>query len=320
MALANAWVVGETTPDGPTPLSLELVAAARALADHVSVITWNGYGSDAASSYGSHGVSAIYELGPISGMPGAPVAAAIAAQVVAAQPGVVVIGTTYDGRDIAGRLSARLDKTVATNVIGLELDGTNVLARNAIFGGATVVTTELSGSAPHLVLVRAKSFAAEEVAGSPAEVSTWPIPELGAIGTPTIEQRHVEERTGPALDEAGVVVSGGRGLGDADKYAMVEELAKLLGGAPGATRAIVDAGWVPYAYQVGQTGKTVKPNLYIALGISGATQHLVGMKGAKRIIAINKDKDAPIFGVADLGIVGDVHKIVPKLIEAIKAR
>ena len=130
---------------------------------------------------------------------------------------------------------------------------------------------------------------------------------------------HVEESTGPKLDEAAIVVSGGRGLGEAGKYEMIEQLAKLLKGAPGASRAIVDAGWVPYSYQVGQTGKVVKPTVYIAAGISGATQHMVGMKGAKNIIAINKDKEAPIFSIADLGIVGDVHKVLPKLIEALQA-
>jgi electron transfer flavoprotein alpha subunit len=139
-------------------------------------------------------------------------------------------------------------------------------------------------------------------------------------GTAKVLQRHVEEHSGPILDEADIVVSGGRGLGDAEKYSMIEELAKLLKGAPGASRAIVDAGWVPYSYQVGQTGKVVKPNIYLAVGISGATQHMVGMKGSKNIIAINKDAEAPILSIADLGIVGDAHKVVPQLIEALKNR
>ena len=135
-----------------------------------------------------------------------------------------------------------------------------------------------------------------------------------------VKNRFVEESSGPKLDEASIVVAGGRGIGDAEKYEMIETLATLLKGAPGASRAVVDSGWVPYSYQVGQTGKVVKPAVYLACGISGATQHLVGMKGSQNIIAINKDEEAPIFGVADLGIVGDVHKVLPKLIEALKAR
>ena len=144
--------------------------------------------------------------------------------------------------------------------------------------------------------------------------------DLGNTDAAVVKDRFVEETSGPKLDEAAVVVSGGRGLGEAEKYEMIETLAGLVRGAPGASRAVVDAGWVPYSYQVGQTGKVVKPTVYVACGISGATQHLVGMKGSANIIAINKDEEAPIFGIADLGIVGDVHKVLPKLIEALQAR
>jgi electron transfer flavoprotein alpha subunit len=146
------------------------------------------------------------------------------------------------------------------------------------------------------------------------------MPDVGHAGAVTVTERHVEESQGPDLEAANVVISGGRGLGGADKFEMVQELASLLGGAVGATRAVVDSGWVPYSLQVGQTGKTVKPDVYIACGISGAMQHVVGMKDASTIIAINKDPEAPIFGLSDLGIVGDVHKVVPALIEALKAR
>jgi electron transfer flavoprotein alpha subunit len=246
------------------------------------------------------------------------VASAIAAQVGAGNaPGAILFGTTYDGRDVAGRLSAKLDRTVLTNNVDIEADGDALVCTTPVFGGTTLVKTKFTSGGPELVLIRPKSFAAEATGGGAAEVAALEVPEAGVA---KITNRHVEEATGPKLDEAEIVVSGGRGLGEKEKYEMIEQLAKLLKAAPGASRAIVDAGWVPYSYQVGQTGKVVKPTVYIANGISGATQHLVGMKGSKNIIAINKDSEAPIFSVADLGIVGDVHKVVPKLIEALQAR
>jgi len=244
----------------------------------------------------------------------------MAAAIAAGQgPSAILIPTSYDGRDIAGRLSAKADLPVLTNITGLE-GGDELTTQHPVFGGTQIVNARFTGQGPGIFVVRAKSFAPEPAGGAPASVVALAVPDLGATNTASIVNRHVEERTGPQLDEAAVVVSGGRGLGDAANYSMVEEAAKLLNGAAGASRAIVDAGWVPYSHQVGQTGKTVKPTVYLACGISGATQHMVGMKGSKNIIAINKDQDAPIFTVADLGIVGDVHKVLPALIEALKAR
>ena len=227
---------------------------------------------------------------------------------------------TYEGRDIAGRLSAKLDRPVLTNVTGLVEGGGGLASQHPVFGGSHIVTARFTGAGPAIFVIRAKSFAAEPAGGGAASVVPASVPDLASTNTAKVVERHVEERSGPKLDEAAVVVSGGRGLGEASNYALIEELAKLLHGAAGASRAIVDAGWVPYSHQVGQTGKTVKPTVYVACGISGATQHLVGMKGSKNIVAINKDSEAPIFSVADLGIVGDVHKVLPALIEALKAK
>jgi electron transfer flavoprotein alpha subunit len=231
-----------------------------------------------------------------------------------------LVPTSYDGRDIAGRLSARLDRPVLTNVTGLTESGGTITSEHPVFGGALIVRARFTGEAPGIFVIRAKSFAAEPAGGAPAAVVALAAGDVGATGTATVTASHKEERSGPSLDEASIVVSGGRGLGEAAAYSMIEELAALLHGAAGASRAIVDAGWVPYSHQVGQTGKTVKPSVYLAFGISGATQHLVGMKGSKTIVAVNKDRDAPIFTIADLGIVGDVHKVLPALIDALKNR
>jgi electron transfer flavoprotein alpha subunit len=317
--VAKVWVLAESTAGKVSSLSLELLTKARELGD-VEAVAWGPDVASIAGDLGAHGASVVHDLGDLGqSLAGVPVASAIAAAIQAGNgPEVLLIGQSYDGRDVAGRLSAQLDRPVLTNVVGIDA-GSPPVASHAIFGGATIVQATFTGSAPYIYVVRPKSFAPEPSGGT-ATVQSLAVPETGATNASVVNDRHVEERSGPQLDEAAVVVSGGRGLGEAANYAMVEELAKLLKGAPGASRAIVDAGWVPYAYQVGQTGKTVKPNLYIACGISGATQHMVGMKGSKNIIAINKDAEAPIFGIADLGIVGDVHKVLPALIEALKNR
>ena len=321
MAISKILVLAESADGKVATSTLELLTGARATGATVEAVI-AGDGAAEAAELGAFGASKVYATGDLSGsLLGVPVASAIAGLIAAGNaPDIILVSQTYDGRDIAGRLSVKLDKTVLTNGVGLSVDGDTVVVDHAVFGGTKIVKASFTGAGPHIVLIRPKSFAAESAGGAAAVVESVPIGDAGATDSAKVTERHVEERTGPKLDEAAIVVSGGRGLGEADKYSMVEALAKLLHGAPGASRAIVDAGWVPYAYQVGQTGKTVKPEVYIAAGISGATQHMVGMKNAKNIIAINKDKEAPIFGIADLGIVGDVHKVLPKLIEALGAR
>ncbi|MDA8267193.1 MAG: electron transfer flavoprotein subunit alpha/FixB family protein [Actinomycetota bacterium] len=322
MSIDKVWVLAEAADGNPVSTTLELLTKARSMAGTVEAVTWGGDAAAIAGTLGDHGATTVYDVGDLGGkLPGPVVAGAVAELIRSGnRPDVMLVPTTYDGRDIAGRLSARLDLPVLTNVVDLQVEGGEVRSQHAAFGGTQIVTARFTGDGPGIFVVRAKSFAAEASGGAAPQVQSISAPDLGATGAATIVERHVEERSGPKLDEADVVVSGGRGLGDAEHYAMVEELAKLLNGAAGASRAIVDAGWVPYSHQVGQTGKTVKPTVYIACGISGATQHLVGMKGSNNIVAINKDQEAPIFSVADLGVVGDVHKVLPKLIEALKAR
>ena len=248
-------------------------------------------------------------------------AGAIASQLSSQPPDAILIGATYNGRDIAARLSARLNLPLITNVVGLEQVDGDLVSAHAVFGGTQVVTARFTGDGPGIFVVRSKSFVAEASADAVVpEIVAATVPDLGATDGAKVVGRHVEGADGAALDDAPVVVSGGRGLGGPEHYGLIEELARLLRGAPGASRAIVDAGWVPYSHQVGQTGKTVKPEAYLAFGISGATQHLVGMKGARHIIAVNNDPSAPIFQLADLGVVGDLHQILPKLIEQLRSR
>ncbi len=321
MPIDKVWVLAEVAESGPTPVTLELLTEARTVASTVEALAWGPDTASFAGTLGEYGAARVYDVGDLGGaLPGAPVAGAIAELVKGGNaPDALFVPATYDGRDVAGRLSVKLDRPVLTNVTDLAVDG-DLSSKHPVFGGSHLVTARFAGEGPGIFVIRAKSFAAEPGGGAAAEVVPAPTPDLGATGGARIVDRHVEQRSGPKLDEAAVVVSGGRGLGAAEHYALIEELAGLLHGAAGASRAIVDAGWVPYSHQVGQTGKTVKPTVYVAAGISGATQHLVGMKGSKNIVAINKDQDAPIFSVADLGIVGDVHKVLPALIEALKSR
>lgn len=311
------WILAEEFEGAVSTNTLELASKARAFGEVHAL--YLGAGSDAAfAELGDHGVASVFHLDTGDALPSAAGAAALADLISSHGGDLVLFGMSTTERDIAGRLAARLGKPVISNALDVSVaDG--VTATSEILGGTRSVTTRATDGAPAIVLTRPKAFTATPTGETAPTVTIVPMPETGHSGAAIVTERHIEASEGPDLGSARVVVTGGRGLGSPEKFDMVSELAALLGGAVGGTRAVVDAGWVPYSYQIGQTGKTVKPSVYIACGVSGAMQHVVGMKGASTIIAINKDPDAPIFSIADLGVVGDLHSVVPKLIEALRS-
>jgi len=230
----------------------------------------------------------------------------------------VLFGASVLASDVAAGLAARLEGGLNWDLVDLRLDGDDLVGTRPALQDTIYVDVGWS-STPQIALVRSGTLEPVETGGTAsveeidASVDDW------SRAATMAEQAHAESE-GPSIEEAEVIVAGGRGLGKPENFALVEELAKALGGAVGATRAVVDAGWYPYASQVGQTGKTVSPKLYIACGISGAIQHKVGMQNAGTIVAINKDRNAPIFDFCDLGVVGDLHEILPKLTELVRSR
>ena len=226
---------------------------------------------------------------------------------------LVLASSTYVGRDIAGFVSVDLNASPISNVVNFKIDGDNLSTTNSIDGGESDYLTNVT-SEVKVLIIRPKSFEASEIELN-NNYETVSI-EKNNLSVP-VQDIFIEEKTGPQLEDSKIVISAGRGMVDVENLKFIEELANKLNAAIGGTRAIVDAGWMPYSQQVGQTGKTVKPDVYIACGISGATQHQVGMKDSKFIIAINKDEEAPIFQIADLGVVGDTLSIIPKLIDSL---
>ena len=226
---------------------------------------------------------------------------------------LVLASSTYVGRDIAGFVSVDLNASPVSNVVNFKIDGDKLSTTNSIDGGESDYLTNVT-SEVKVLLIRPKSFEASEIELND-NFETVPI-EKNDLSV-AVQDIFIEEKTGPQLEDSKIVISAGRGMVDVENLKFIEELANKLNAAIGGTRAIVDAGWMPYSQQVGQTGKTVKPDVYIACGISGATQHQVGMKDSKFIIAINKDEEAPIFQIADFGVVGDTLSIIPKLIESL---
>ena len=249
----------------------------------------------------------------------APVAEVLAGLVGQKSPAAVLLAATGEGKEVAGRLAVKTGSGVITDAVGLTSGDGGLVAEQSIFGGAIIVQSTVRTGTP-IIAVRPNSVAAEP-APAAAEIEPAGVELSDAAKAARITERVVAERgERPELTEAAIVVSGGRGVGNADNFALIEKLADSLGAAVGASRAATDAGWYPHQFQVGQTGKTVSPQLYLAVGISGAIQHRAGMQTSKTIMVINKDPEAPIFELADFGVVGDLFAVVPQLTEEVERR
>jgi electron transfer flavoprotein alpha subunit len=317
--MAKVLVYAELNQGKLVPTTLELMAKARELGD-VEAVALGAGAKAAAAALGKHGAKVVHvnEDAAFDDYVAEPATDALAALHKEAPADLILFGFTTDSREVAGRLAARLGVGLISNAADLDAKDGGFVAKVPYFGGAKLASMK-ANSKPAIVLIRPKSFEASESGG------TSQVKELSASIDAGSKRAHIVERVVEAsekvkLEEAKVVISGGRGMGGPDNFPLLEDLANALGGAVGASRAVVDAGWVPYSMQVGQTGKSVRPGVYIAVGISGAMQHTVGMKASKVIIAINKDAEAPIMKMADLGVVGDALKIVPALTAAVKAK
>jgi electron transfer flavoprotein alpha subunit len=294
--------------------TFELLTAARALGEPSAVVVGSpGTAAKLADGLAEYGAAKIYvaETGPDEFL--APQVGVLAALVERVEPAAVLIGTSADGKEIAGRLAVRTNSAWLNDVVAVAPEG----AKHSIFGGAWTTRTTAATAHP-VVTLRTGSVEPVPAAGAAVEEAVE-VPPAGRTAT-LVSREPVTTGERPELGEASVVVSGGRGVGSAEQFAVVEALADALGAAVGASRAAVDSGYYPHQFQVGQTGKTVSPQLYIALGISGAIQHRAGMQTSKTIVAVNKDPEAPIFDIADFGVVGDLFTIAPGLQEEIARR
>ncbi|OLE24861.1 MAG: electron transfer flavoprotein subunit alpha [Actinobacteria bacterium 13_1_20CM_3_71_11] len=317
--MADVLVVVEHSGGVVKKVTLEMLTLARTLGRPAAVV-FGAPGTAAALSdrLGEYGAARIYaaESDELTGHLVAPKASVLAGLVRGASPAAVLLGSTQEGKEIAGRLAVKLDNGLLTDVVDLGPDGT---ATQVVFAGSTVVKSQVTRGLP-LVTVRPNSLTPAPAPATP-ELSTVDVQLSDVDRLATVVERVAEQKgSRPELTEASIVVSGGRGVGSADNFKLVEELADLLGAAVGASRAATDSGFYPHQFQVGQTGKTVSPQLYVAVGISGAIQHRAGMQTSKTIVAVNKDPEAPIFELADFGVVGDLFKVVPQAAEEIRKR
>ena len=320
--MAEILVLAEHDGESVKKVTLELLTLAGRFGEPAAV--WLGGGAEAGRErLAEFGAAKVYvaDAGDVTGYAVVPAAEVLASLVSQASPAAVLVAATGEGKEVAGRLAVKTGSGILTDVVDLTPadDGSGPVAEQSIFGGAIVVKSRVRTGTP-IVAVRPNAVTPEP---SPAAAELAPVTvELSeAAKAARIIERVAQERSErPELTEASIVVSGGRGVGGSENFALIEALADSLGAAVGASRAATDAGWYPHQFQVGQTGKTVSPQLYLAVGISGAIQHRAGMQTAKTIMVINKDPEAPIFELADFGVVGDLFKVVPQLTEEIAKR
>jgi electron transfer flavoprotein alpha subunit len=317
--MAEVLVLVEHTGGEPKKVTGELLTLANRLGEASAVFAGGAGQYEKAKDYlARFGAAKVYvaEGAEFDDFLVAPKAEVLAQLVGSASPAGVLIAATTEGREIAARLAVKTDSGLLWDAVNVE-DGFQ--ATQGIFGGGTIVKSQVTKGTP-IITVRPNSISAEESPSSPAEEQVSVSLSDAAKGA-QVKDRVVEAKSGrPDLAEASIVVSGGRGLGAAEHFELIEKLADSLGAAVGASRAATDAGWYPHQNQVGQTGKTVSPQLYMAVGISGAIQHRAGMQTSKTIVAINKDPEAPIFELTDFGVVGDLFNVVPQLTEEIQKR
>jgi electron transfer flavoprotein alpha subunit len=317
--MAEVLVLVDSVDGKVKKATFELLTAARQLGEPSAVVVGaSGTAGPLKDQLAEYGAAKVYvaEGDDITGYSVAPKAEALAAVVEQASPAAVLVSSSPENKEIAARLALKVEGGLLYDAVGFDGDG-NVTQQ--IFGASITVTAKVSKGTP-VITVRPNSFAPEASSG-PAEEVAVPVTVSDAGKGAKIVDTVVEEKgSRPQLSDASVVVSGGRGVGNADNFTVIEKLADTLGAAVGASRAVVDAGWVPHTMQVGQTGVTVSPQLYIAVGISGAIQHRAGMQTSKTIVAINKDPEAPIFELADFGVVGDLFQVAPQLADEITKR
>jgi electron transfer flavoprotein alpha subunit len=316
--MAEVLVLVEHAEGAVKKVTSELITAARVVGEPSAVVVGKpGTAEPLIDGLKAAGAAKIYvaESDDAENYLITPYVDVLASLIESASPAAVLLSSNADGKEIAGRLAARIGSGVLSDVVDVKEGGKGI---HSIFGGAFTVEAEATGDVP-VITVRAGAVDAEPSDGA-GEVVNVEVPAQAENATKITKREPAVAGDRPELTEATVVVSGGRGVGSAENFSVVEDLADSLGAAVGASRAAVDSGYYPGQFQVGQTGKTVSPQLYIALGISGAIQHRAGMQTSKTIIAVNKDEEAPIFEIADLGIVGDLFKVAPQLTEAVKAR